>query len=89
MSGEEEGKLFRIGEYELDIIVHGYPGKSVCHGSLGCSTIALIKHRDRDALVDVGAFGQRTLLLDYFPHRGLAPRDSPTCCSPTPTTTMR
>ena len=69
----EEGKRFHIGEYAIDVIVHGFPGKSVCHGSLGFSTIVLIRHRDRVALVDVGSFGQRFLLLDQFARRGLDP----------------
>ena len=43
----EDGKRFVLGEHEVDVIVHGFPGKSVCHGSLGFSTIALIRHRDR------------------------------------------
>ena len=41
MSVSKDGKKFSIGDYEIDIIVHGFPGKSVCHGSLGFSTIAL------------------------------------------------
>ena len=70
-----DGKHFRIGDYEIDIIVHGYPGKSVCHGSLGWSTIALVRHRDRLAVLDVGSFGQRRLLLEQLAERGLRPDD--------------
>jgi hypothetical protein len=29
-------------DYKLDILVQGYPGKSVCHGGLGWSTIVAI-----------------------------------------------
>ena len=29
--------------YKLDVLVQGYPGKSVCHGGLGWSTIALLR----------------------------------------------
>ena len=75
MSINSDGKSFRIGEYEIDIIVHGFPGKSVCHGSLGFSTIALIRHGGRVALVDVGSFGQRSLLQDQLAQRGLQPSD--------------
>lgn len=75
MSIDESGKLFHLGDYEIDIIVHGYPGKSVCHGSLGWSTIALIRHGDRLAVVDVGSFGQRKLILAHLEERGLTPGD--------------
>lgn len=60
-------------EYALDIIVQGFPGKSVCHGGLGWSTIALLRGHDRIALVDVGAFGQRGLLIQGLAQRGLRP----------------
>ncbi len=33
----------KFGSYNLDILITGYPGKSVCHGSLGWSTIALLR----------------------------------------------
>jgi hypothetical protein len=29
--------------YELDVLVQSYPGKSVCHGGLGWSTIARLR----------------------------------------------
>ena len=70
-----EGKVFHFGDTEVDIIVHGFPGKSVCHGPLGFSTIVLVRRGDRVALVDVGSFGQRALLIDYLEARGLAPKD--------------
>jgi len=69
------GKQFQLGDYRIDIIIHGFPGKSVCHGSLGFSTIALIRHGERVALVDVGSFGQRSLLISELAKRGLAPGD--------------
>jgi len=34
-------------EYQLDILVQGYPGKSVCHGGLGWSTIVLLRGHGR------------------------------------------
>jgi N-acyl homoserine lactone hydrolase len=75
MRNPEEGRLFKIGDFEVDIIVHGFPGKSVCHGSLGFSAIALIRHGDRIALIDVGSFGQRFLLQEQLAARGLKPTD--------------
>lgn len=73
MSGE--GRHFGIEDGSIDILVHGYPGKSVCHGSLGWSTIALIRRGARTALVDVGSFGQRKLLLERLAAHGLEPKD--------------
>ena len=75
MSKESNGKKFEIGHYRIDIIVHGYPGKSVCHGPLGFSTIALVRHKERVGLVDVGGFGQRLLLLERLDELGLKPVD--------------
>jgi N-acyl homoserine lactone hydrolase len=45
--------------YRLDVLIQGYPGKSLCHGGLGWSTIALIRGAGRAVLVDVGAFAVR------------------------------
>ena len=42
--------------YKLDVLIQGYPGKSLCHGGLGWSTIALLRGGGRSILVDVGAF---------------------------------
>ncbi|MGD8476377.1 MAG: MBL fold metallo-hydrolase [Burkholderiales bacterium] len=75
MAKESEGKNFQVGEFGISIIVHGFPGKSVCHGPLGFSTIALIRHGERTGLVDVGGFGQRLLLLDRLGELGLTPAD--------------
>ena len=61
------------GSYELDIVVQGYPGKSVCHGGLGWSTIALLRGEGRIALIDVGSFSQRGPLRERLKARGLSP----------------
>ncbi len=65
----------KITGYDIDILVTGYPGKAVCHGSLGWSTIVLIRHGDRVALVDVGTFGHRKLLIQALKDHGLTPAD--------------
>ncbi len=65
----------QLDGYDIDIVVQGYPGKTVCHGGLGWSTIALIRGRGRVALVDTGGFGVRPLLLSRLKARGLAPAD--------------
>jgi glyoxylase-like metal-dependent hydrolase (beta-lactamase superfamily II) len=61
------------GGYHIDIIVQGYPGRSVCHGGLGWSTIALLRGHGRIALVDVGSFGQRKVVVEQLARRGLEP----------------
>lgn len=65
----------RVDGYEIDIVVQGYPGKTVCHGGLGWSTIALIRGRGHIALVDTGGFGVRKVLIERLAERGLEPAD--------------
>jgi len=65
----------KFGGYEVDIVVQGFPGKSVCHGGLGWSTIALLRGHGRVALVDVGSFAYRTLLVERLAKHGLKPAD--------------
>jgi N-acyl homoserine lactone hydrolase len=64
-----------LGGYELDVLVQGFPGRMVCHGGLGWSTIALLRGRGRVALVDVGAFAMRKGLIEQLARRGLEPAD--------------
>ncbi len=61
--------------YAIDILVTGYPGKSVCHGALGWSTIALLRGGGRVALVDVGSFAQRPLLHEKLKQAGVRRED--------------
>lgn len=65
----------RIDDYEIDIAVQGYPGKAVCHGGLGWSTIVVIRSQGRVGLIDVGSFGIRRPLINYLAKRGLKPTD--------------
>jgi N-acyl homoserine lactone hydrolase len=65
----------QLDGYDIDIVIQGYPGKTVCHGGLGWSTIALIRGRGRVALVDTGGFGVRPLLQSRLKERGLKPAD--------------
>jgi glyoxylase-like metal-dependent hydrolase (beta-lactamase superfamily II) len=55
--------------YDVDVLVQGYPGKSLCHGGLGWSTIALLRGQGRAILVDVGAFGVRRELAKQLRSR--------------------
>ena len=65
----------QIDGYDIDILVQGYPGKTVCHGGLGWSTIVLIRGQRRVALVDTGGFGVRKILLERLAHHGLKPAE--------------
>lgn len=67
--------LTEAAGWAIDIIVEGYPGKSVCHGGLGWSTIALLRGHGRVVLVDVGSFSQRQPLIDRLAAHGLRPGD--------------
>lgn len=61
--------------YQVDVVIQGFPGKMVCHGGLGWSTIALLRGHGRVALVDVGAFSMRRMLIEQLARRGLKPAD--------------
>jgi N-acyl homoserine lactone hydrolase len=61
--------------YDIDIVVQGFPGKAVCHGGLGWSSVVLLRGHGRVALVDTGSFGMRRLLLERLAKRNLRPKD--------------
>jgi N-acyl homoserine lactone hydrolase len=65
----------QIEGYAVDILVQGYPGKTVCHGGLGWSTIVLLRGHGRIALIDTGAFGIRHHLAAQLARHDLAPSD--------------
>lgn len=65
----------KVGGYEIDVLIQGFPGRMVCHGGLGWSTIALIRGEGRVALVDVGSFSMRKSLIEQLAKRGLEPGD--------------
>ena len=62
-------------DYQLDILVQGYPGKAVCHGGLGWSTIVLLRGNGRVALIDCGTFSHRSNLINGLQRHGLTPAD--------------
>jgi N-acyl homoserine lactone hydrolase len=75
MGLEQAERPDEVGGWRIDIVVQGYPGKSVCHGALGWSTIALLRGHDRVVLVDVGSFAQREPLQQRLKAHGLTPAD--------------
>jgi N-acyl homoserine lactone hydrolase len=61
--------------YHIDVLIQGFPGRAVCHGGLGWSTIALLRSDTRKILVDVGAFGIRKPLERQLKSVGVAASD--------------
>lgn len=61
--------------YTVDVLVQGFPGKAVCHGGLGWSTISLIRGHGRVMLLDVGAFGVRRTLKEQLAKVNVASDD--------------
>jgi N-acyl homoserine lactone hydrolase len=64
-----------VGGFSIDILVQGFPGKTVCHGGLGWSTVALVRGQGRVVLIDAGNFGMRRLIAARLEAHGLAPSD--------------
>ncbi len=65
----------RLAGWDIDILIQGYPGKTLMHGGLGWSTVALLRGHGRVAILDTGAFGVRQLLVDRLKQLGLQPAD--------------
>jgi glyoxylase-like metal-dependent hydrolase (beta-lactamase superfamily II) len=65
----------KVGNYEIDIIVEGYPGKSGFHGGIGWSTVALIQTAERKLMIDGGSFGMRRLIIPRLAKLGVKPGD--------------
>lgn len=61
--------------YQLDLLIQGFPGRAVCHGGLGWSTVSLLRGHGRVALVDVGAFGVRRELAKQLQAQGVKPEE--------------
>ena len=65
----------RTQNYAIDILVQGFPGKTVCHGGLGWSTVALLRGYDRVVLIDAGGFNMRGVIVEQLKERGLTTAD--------------
>lgn len=59
--------------YQVDVLVQGFPGRAVCHGGLGWSTVTLLRGGGRTLLVDVGAFGVRKELAKQLRSQNVDP----------------
>ena len=65
----------QVGGWAVNVLVQGYPGKAVCHGGLGWSSIVLLRGHGRVALVDAGSFNIRGPLIEHLARHGLVPAD--------------
>jgi len=61
--------------YRIDLLIQGFPGRAVCHGGLGWSTVSLLRGGGRTILLDVGAFGVRRELEKQLLARDVRPDD--------------
>ena len=61
--------------YQDDVLIQGFPGRAICHGGLGWSTVTLIRGQGRTILLDVGAFGMRKPLERRLNEFSVAPTD--------------
>jgi glyoxylase-like metal-dependent hydrolase (beta-lactamase superfamily II) len=64
-----------MSTYQVDVLIQGFPGRSVCHGGLGWSSVSLIRGQGRTILLDVGAFGMRKPLEKSLKSHGLSALD--------------
>jgi glyoxylase-like metal-dependent hydrolase (beta-lactamase superfamily II) len=75
MNAPATNPTISVGGFSIDILVQGYPGKTVCHGGLGWSTVALVRGQGRVILIDAGNFGMRRLISERLAAHGLTPAD--------------
>jgi N-acyl homoserine lactone hydrolase len=61
------------GGWEVDILIHGYPGKSTVHGGLGWSTVALLRGHGRVVVLDGGGYGMRGPVVAGLAGLGITP----------------
>ena len=75
LAPEPMDEAMKVDGYEIDVLLQGFPGRMVCHGGLGWSTVGLIRGHGHVALVDVGSFSMRKGLIEQLEKRGLEPAD--------------
>jgi N-acyl homoserine lactone hydrolase len=65
----------KVGGYTIEVLVQGFPGKSLENGGLGWSAIVLLRGHGRIVLVDTGSFSVRQVLVRRLRERGIARSD--------------
>lgn len=58
--------------YDLHVLLQGYPGKSVYHGGLGWSTVALLRGPGHNVLIDTGHYMHRDVLMTRLQEAGVS-----------------
>ena len=71
MNAPATNPTITVGGFSIDILVQGFPGKTVCHGGLGWSTVALVRGEGKVILIDSGNFGMRRLISERLAAHGL------------------
>lgn len=61
--------------YDLEVVIQGFPGKSLHHGGLGWSTVSLLRSEDEVILIDTGSYAYRDPLLQGLGRLGLRRED--------------
>jgi N-acyl homoserine lactone hydrolase len=61
--------------YTLDILIQGFPGKTLHHGGLGWSTVPLLRGHNEVVLIDTGSYSYRDPLLECLKSLGLGRDD--------------
>ncbi|MDO9384981.1 MAG: MBL fold metallo-hydrolase [Hyphomicrobiaceae bacterium] len=59
--------------YEVHVLVQGYPGRAICHGGLGWSTVTLLRGHGRIVLIDVGGYATRKEIAKQLDALSIAP----------------
>lgn len=67
--------LADICGYQIDLLVQGFPGRSLENGGLGWSAVVLLRGRGRVILVDTGSFSARRTVLARLAERCIARED--------------
>ena len=62
---------FTSGDWRIDVLIQGYPGKSTQHGGLGWSTVALLRGHGRIVVLDGGGYGMRKPLVEALAKHGV------------------
>jgi N-acyl homoserine lactone hydrolase len=58
-----------------EVLIAGFPGRSVTHGPLGWSSVCLLRGPGEVVLVDTGPYAYRGVLIERLRERGLDPGD--------------
>lgn len=64
-----------VAGYRAELLIQGFPGKSLENGGLGWSAVVLLRGHGRVVLVDTGSFSARKILLARLAERGIARGD--------------